>query len=372
MKKEIVRCVMGMTGVLFLSGCSAFSPDVHPQEVPEAGVVTVSGDVTEATTVPDAFATDGAVQAEAAQAEVTEAPEVTSEPEHSYEKEYPVFYYELERESINEAVTEVIKEDLAPEFEEADISIPYCNLGYIEYLENGNPLVWGYYSLMNYDAIEGSTTLQTLSGGTDLGRMEMTHDENGYIVTDYWKVDSGQGGENTMEAMCAGYPDALDYWLDSQWRSEAIRKGFLTLYICRNDLDFDSYQDYGWDPVYLFDPNEDGREGFDPVGTYTEVYSDAEETDMYGQPLEDPSCELTVTYNEQRGCYEVEVGIERLTVQDISIGMYKDKSLVFVEADAAGNPMVWQLTCDGEYYKLIVVTSAWSLLEEGTTFTFTK
>jgi hypothetical protein len=70
------------------------------------------------------------------------------------------------------------------------------------------------------------------------------------------------------------------------------------------------------------------------------------------------------------GTYWVTIGIYRLTMQDDGVGVCEGNVMTVTATDAAGNPMVWTVTREGDTFTAVVTQSTWNYLPVGETFTF--
>ncbi len=142
-------------------------------------------------------------------------------------------------------------EEVAKNFDAADVSIPVVTI-FAEDLTNPDDVaVYGSFEVYNY-TIEGDT-LKCVSGGDFPGVMHMTGDqENGYTVTSFDEVASGADFDESAKALFGDYyEDFTTVYSDDAARAEN-RKITVSDYVNLNGLDIKYFQDEGWDPVELY------------------------------------------------------------------------------------------------------------------------
>lgn len=101
------------------------------------------------------------------------------------------------------------------------------------------------------------------------------------------------------------------------------------------------------------------------VNQKTDVHYEGTFLDENGSP------ELVLAEQED-GIYDVSIGIYRLTLLDDGIGTLTPKGLAFTATDAAGNPIGGLITIAGDTATVTFTDSAWPLLENGTSFQYTR
>ena len=72
------------------------------------------------------------------------------------------------------------------------------------------------------------------------------------------------------------------------------------------------------------------------------------------------------------GTYIVQIGIYRLTSLDDGVGELTAEGMLFTATDAAGNPISGIITVDGETAIVTFTDSTWDLLENGSSYVYTK
>ena len=83
----------------------------------------------------------------------------------------------------------------------------------------------------------------------------------------------------------------------------------------------------------------------------------------------EPNLEIAKGSN---GKYIVQIGIFRLTTLDDGIGELTPEGLSFTATDAAGNPISGIITVEEQIATVTFTDSTWALLENGTTYLYTK
>lgn len=99
------------------------------------------------------------------------------------------------------------------------------------------------------------------SGGSYPGVFHLRQNENGYEVASFDMASDGSGYMSSLEKMCDGDEELQQRFLDvsSADNNECInaRISFLRWYAYDNELEIETYQDFGWDPVSLSKVFED-------------------------------------------------------------------------------------------------------------------
>ena len=117
--------------------------------------------------------------------------------------------------------------------------------------EDGGCDVWGDFDVYNYK-IDGET-LNCVSGGNFPGKMHVAENDDGYAVTDFTVVEDGANYDpSAKEIFGDRYEEFVSVNSDDEGRNSA-RKDILAYYVKSNGLSVIQYQDYGWDPVKLFE-----------------------------------------------------------------------------------------------------------------------
>ena len=139
-------------------------------------------------------------------------------------------------------------EVIAPDYAEAEISIPTVNIFHTDYTPEDEVLMYGDFWVENYNA--NGDTLECVSGGNHPGIMHVSKADN--TVTAFDQVADGEGfEESAKELFGEHFDDFMSVYSDSDARNE-LRRITVSDYVNLNGLDFKYYQDPGWDPVELY------------------------------------------------------------------------------------------------------------------------
>ena len=156
--------------------------------------------------------------------------------------------------SIEEAITLYLWKEFG--FEEANepgaVNIPaYVIIRQTE--ADDITRVYGDFWVYGYK-LEGKN-LSCISGGSYAGVFYLRQNENGYEAQSFEMVADGSGYEESLDKICEGDEELKQKFLDvsdaSNDECKAARRNFINLYAVANNLEIESYQDYGWDPVML-------------------------------------------------------------------------------------------------------------------------
>ena len=97
--------------------------------------------------------------------------------------------------------------------------------------------------------------LSCINGGSYPGVFYLRQNENGYEVQSFDMLADGSGYEESLKKVCEGDEELEKSFLAvsdaSNEESLAARRNFINLYAVANNLEIETYQDYGWDPVKL-------------------------------------------------------------------------------------------------------------------------
>lgn len=149
---------------------------------------------------------------------------------------------------VEAACYQYMAEEIAPQYSEAEISIPTVIIVSEDFTPEDEVLVYGDFWVENYN-VEGDT-LKTVSGGNHPGCMHVSKSD--YTVTAFDQVEDGGNFEaSAKEIFGEAYEDFMDVYGDSDARAET-RKITVSDYVNLNHLDIKYYQDEGWDPVELY------------------------------------------------------------------------------------------------------------------------
>lgn len=186
----------------------------------------------------------------------TEAEEPATEPEAEETVEVEsidgsIYGYTGE-DAVEATVYEYVATELAADYDvkEGMVSIPTVMI--IDKVENedGSVDVLGDFWVENY-TIEGDT-LVCQSGGNHPGKMHVVKDGDAYKVESFEPVGDGDQFEPTAKAIFGDKYDAFMKFNSDNEAREALRAETVANFVTANGLEVTKYQDYGWDPVELF------------------------------------------------------------------------------------------------------------------------
>ena len=104
--------------------------------------------------------------------------------------------------------------------------------------------------------------------------------------------------------------------------------------------------------------------------TETNIVDDSEYIGEYlDYDCNEPNLEIA---KETDGKYIVQIGIFRLTTLDDGVGELTPEGMVFTATDAAGNPISGMITVEDEIATVTFTDSTWSLIENGTSYMYSK
>lgn len=133
-------------------------------------------------------------------------------------------------------------------FNPAEYSIPVVNIIAEDVTPEDEVLVYGDFWIYNYDA--NGDVLECASGGNFPGVMHVSKDT--YEVTAFDPVADGADFEESAKTLFGDNYDAFMAAYGDDENNNELRKITVSDYVNLNGLDFNYYQDYGWDPVELY------------------------------------------------------------------------------------------------------------------------
>ena len=149
---------------------------------------------------------------------------------------------------IEAACYAYMAEEFKQYYEEAEYSIPVVKIVHEDLTQENEYLVYGDFWIYNYNG-EGDV-LKCTSGGNYPGCMHISKDD--YTVTAFDQVaDGGEFEPSAKEIFGDSYEDFMAVYGDSE-ANEEDRKITISDFVNLNGLDFNYYQDEGWDPVELY------------------------------------------------------------------------------------------------------------------------
>lgn len=160
----------------------------------------------------------------------------------------PAYVYQGDEKTA--AICDYLTTDIASNYSEAEVSIPYMQIVDTDDSNPDDTLVWGDFRVMNYN-LEGDI-LTTESGGNHPGLMHLKKNSDGsYVVTEFEQVTDGEGFVESAKEIFGDRYDAFSKVQADADAFEEIRKESIKEYVLQNGLSITAYQDYGWDPVSL-------------------------------------------------------------------------------------------------------------------------
>lgn len=148
------------------------------------------------------------------------------------------------------AITDYFIDEIAPQYMEAQLSVPQIAEIAVDDSDPEDVKVWGDFFVYNYD-LDG-TVLMFVSGGNHCGLIHLKKNDDGTAtVTSFDQVEDGSNFDPSAKKIFGEYYDKfMEVNSDNESREE-FRKNILINYVEDNGLNITAYQDYGWDPVEL-------------------------------------------------------------------------------------------------------------------------
>ena len=236
----ILSVVASVVMMLSMVGCGSSAPVTESENASEQ-------EETSAEVAPEAETTEE-VTSEATIEETASEENTANEKENSQALpayEYPgpeAFYYELYKYMV---------EEIGSKFTDYEVCIPNPMILEVDESDKSDIKVYGDFWVDNYN-LDGET-LMSVSGGSYPGIIHIKLSEAGYEVTGMDVVADGSDYmESAKELFGDKYDDFAKLTSDQDAR-EANRAQIVANYVAANGLNITQYQDYGWDPVELFD-----------------------------------------------------------------------------------------------------------------------
>ena len=149
---------------------------------------------------------------------------------------------------IEAACYQYMVETVSKNYDAAEYSIPTVNIIHEDLTQDDEYLVYGNFWIENYNG--DGDVLKCASGGNYPGCMHISKDD--YTVTAFDVVaDGGEFEKSAKEIFGDHYEDFMAVYGDSDAREEN-RKITVSDFVNLNGLEFNYYQDEGWDPVELY------------------------------------------------------------------------------------------------------------------------
>ena len=149
---------------------------------------------------------------------------------------------------IEAACYKYMAESFSEYYEAAEYSIPVVKIVHEDLSQENEYLVYGDFWIYNYNG-EGDV-LKCTSGGNYPGCMHVSKSD--YTVTAFDQVEDGGNFESSAKEIFGdAYEDFMKVYGDSD-ANEEDRKITISDFVNLNGLEFNYYQDEGWDPVELY------------------------------------------------------------------------------------------------------------------------
>ncbi len=148
------------------------------------------------------------------------------------------------------AITEYLLDEIAPQYAEAELSVPQIATIDVDESDPEDIKFWGNFQIWNYDLDQD--VLKTVSGGTHSGLIHLKKiDERTAAVISFDEVEDGSDFDSSAREIFGDrYDKFMEIYSDEESR-DLFRKNILIEYVESNGLNITAYQDYGWDPVAL-------------------------------------------------------------------------------------------------------------------------
>lgn len=154
----------------------------------------------------------------------------------------PVYQY-AGHDAVKAALTEYVMSEFTPLEDDPDVTIPVVNVIAMDYSKDGETLVWGSFSVYNYE-LRGDT-LVSISGGEYPGFARLKRTGDGYEVDSFEVI--GEKTKNTAavkKALGKHYNTFKKIEGDVALR-EKIRAKTIADYVHSHDLAITKYQATG-------------------------------------------------------------------------------------------------------------------------------
>lgn len=129
-------------------------------------------------------------------------------------------------------------------------SIPCPIILKIDYKDDNHVTVWGNFYILVYEPRDN--VLFCISGRENPGVVFLEKVENNWIVTNSKFAEEGDLYYGSLQEICEGDENLVKSYSNNGIGSRAdVRMIFISDYLKSNNLSFESYQDYGRDPVII-------------------------------------------------------------------------------------------------------------------------
>ncbi len=133
-------------------------------------------------------------------------------------------------------------------------TIPCVNIFKIDLTDDTHAKVYGDFWILNY--VKHGNVLENISGGEYPAIISLEKDGDQWKVTATEVAGDGEDYTADIERFAAGDQELADrFFAAADLKADAnqeIRTRLIKAYVEANSLDITAYQDFGWDPVYLY------------------------------------------------------------------------------------------------------------------------
>lgn len=150
------------------------------------------------------------------------------------------------------AVDKYLVDEIGSRYSPGEVCIPCSVIMDVKDSDDGETLVSGSFWVFNY--VRSGDTLKTVSGGHHPGIMHVRTDGDDFKVASFDAVGDGSDYLPSARRLFGDRFDAFQELVSDDLRREAVRSAAVTDYVRRNKLPVTMYQDFGWDPVRIGDP----------------------------------------------------------------------------------------------------------------------
>ena len=161
---------------------------------------------------------------------------------------------------VMKAVAEYIVEDLTAYYSDYSVSIPAPVIFRTEDMDADHVKVYGNFWVLNYILRDG--ILDCDSGGENPGYLILEKSGDSWTVSETEFAGDGSEYAEDIRRFCNGDKELETLYFSSNDAQNdplyTVRLEYVRDYVESNDLDIEAFQDFGWDPVYLHDSDENG------------------------------------------------------------------------------------------------------------------
>lgn len=271
------------------------------EETPAEDTEEVSAEETEEAPAEDAEEAPAEEASASDDTEAEEGMEVTDA--------YPVFYHETE-DPYYAPICSYLMENCGSNYEPEDIQIPVVQVLRVDDSNPEDIKVWGNFEIMNYD-LRG-TTLMTRSGGTYPGLIHLKADGDAVEAVSMDQVKDGSDYDASVDEIFGVDEELLDaFWGMRDEDTQDALTDAIRWYSEDTGIDIRAFEDYGWDPVAIYDEADVAFDYPDIAGSW--VSEDVDASMEVTDPGEGSVYEIAITLNEDDGS----------TVQFMIYGQYE-------------------------------------------------